>query len=619
MSSSGSNSGGAFPPLSPSRRPPRKLLAGGAPGGAGAPPMMREHHHHRSHTYQSEGGGSHHHPLLAASASAPVLPSQAARNLAVDFFPEATAGGTFRPRGGGGGAAGIGNNSIDANHRGRRHPHPLMSDVVGLDVDDASSIDSQYSSASASASGSYESEDNNNNDNNNNNNNNNNATAEEPDPVNTSTASSTFVRNQSTSMLSAPHALDEEQLDDIFRQQDGGHPNDAWAGIPRATEIYGSSASLAHQMEGTSNQHQHQQHQHVQEKAEKQAQQKKSRRQKEYLLSQHQLLLSTTGGVDDPGPPGLVESPDSDSSVRKQSSSGIISSTTDDMSTRNARSANDAAAAVGAEFSGRDETLMMSDLLDSSHLSSTQSSIPRTVYYTPQVTPNAKPSHSHSRSRHRPNASMGGEVSFISPSPDHHRRTHSTGGIHFAASAAAKKSPAAAITPLPLDSRHHKIDFFCYGNPEEVPSEGEEGYSAPLSPGSYLNSSTLDGSAELEDVARKAAAAASSKMSPSRDRRGTVIATDDRAGAAAATKHVAPAQVVSPSPTKQNSSELPAKSDDGGSGGLYTVEDIVRASAAAISLVLNLSLNDEVDENMEEITRQAYEVLQSTQQKRKSV
>ena len=89
--------------------------------------------------------------------------------------------------------------------------------------------------------------------------------------------------------------------------------------------------------------------------------------------------------------------------------------------------------------------------------------------------------------------------------------------------------------------------------------------------------------------------------------------------AAAATKHVAPAQVVSPSPTKQNSSELPAKSDDGGSGGLYTVEDIVRASAAAISLVLNLSLNDEVDENMEEITRQAYEVLQSTQQKRKSV
>ena len=613
--SSGSNSGGAFPPLSPSRRPPRKLLAGGAPGGAGAPPMTREHHHHRGHTYQSEGGGSHHHPPLAASASAPVLPSQAARNLAVDFFPEATAGGTFRPRGGGGGGGGAaaGNNIVDANHRGRRHPHPLMSDAVGLDVDDASSIDSQYSSESASGSGSgsgsYESEDNNNIDNNN-------ATAEEPDPVNTSAASSSFVRNQSTSMLSAPHALDEEQLDDIFRQQDGGHPDDAWAGIPRATEIYGSSASLAHQVQGN-----HQQ-QHVQERAEKQAQQKKSRRQKEYLLSQHRLLLSTTGGVDDPGPPGLVESPDSDdSSVRKQSSSGIISSTTDDVSTRDARSANDAAAAVGAEFPGRDETLMMSDLLDSSHLSSTQSSIPRTVYYTPQVTPNAKPSHSHthshSRSRHRPNASMGGEVSFISPSPGHHRRTHSTGGIHFAASAAAKKSPAAAITALPLDSRHHKIDFFCYGNPEEVPSEGEEGYSAPLSPGSYLNSSTLDGSAELEDVARKAAAASSSKMSPSRDRRGTVIATDDRAGAAAATKHVAPAQVVSPSPTKQNSSELPA--NDGGSGGLYTVEDIVRASATAISRVLNLSLNDEVDENMEEITRQAYEVLQSTQQKRKSV
>jgi hypothetical protein len=207
-------------------------------------------------------------------------------------------------------------------------------------------------------------------------------------------------------------------------------------------------------------------------------------------------------------------------------------------------------------------------------------------------------------------------VSFISPSPNHHRRIHSTGGIHFAASAAAKKSPAAAITPLSLDSRHHKIDFFCYGNPDEVPSEGEEGYSAPLSPGSYLNSSTLDGSAELEDVARKAAAA---KMSPSRDRRGTVITTDDRAGAAAATKHAAPAQVVSPSPTKQNSSKVPATSDDGGSGGLYTVEDIVRASAAAISRVLNLSLNDEVDENMEEITRQAYEILQSTQQKRKSV
>ena len=108
-------------------------------------------------------------------------------------------------------------------------------------------------------------------------------------------------------------------------------------------------------------------------------------------------------------------------------------------------------------------------------------------------------------------------------------------------------------------------------------------------------------------------------MSPSRDRRGTVITTDDRAGAAAATKHAAPAQVVSPSPTKQNRSELPATSDDGGSGGLYTVEDIVRASAAAISRVLNLSLNDEVDENMEEITRQAYEILQSTQQKRKSV
>ena len=428
-------------------------------------------------------------------------------------------------------------------------------------------------------------------------------------------------------MLSAPHALDEEQLDDIFRQQqDGGHADDgdAWMmmGIPRATEIYGSSASLAHQVQGNHH-HQLQQQQHVQEMAEKQAQQKKSRRQKEYLLSQHQLPLSTAGGgdVDDPGPPGLVESPDSDASVRKQSSSGIVSSTTtDDGSTRNARSANDAAAAaVGAEFSsGRDETLMMSasDLLDSSHLSSTQSSIPRTVYYTPQVTPNAKPSHSHSH--HRPNASMGGEVSFISPSPDHHWRIHSTGGIHFTASAAAKKSPAAAtITPLSLDSRHHKIDFFCYGNPEEVPSEGEEGYSAPLSPGSYLNSSTLDGSAELEDEARRAAAAA--KMSPSRDRRGTVITTDDRAGAAAATKHAAPAQVVSPSPTKQNGSELPATSDDGGSGGLYTVEDIVRASAAAISRVLNLSLNDEVDENMEEITRQAYEILQSTQQKRKSV
>jgi len=560
---------------------------------------MTRGHHHRSH--QSEGGGPSR--LLAASVSAPSLPSQAARNLAMDFFPEATAGGTFRPRGGGG--AGNGNNIHGSSgHRG----HPLMTDAVGLDVDDASSIESQYSSAdsrtsgsdststSTSASGSYESEES---DGNNNNNNNNNDAAEQPGPINTSTSSSSFVRNQS--MLSAPHTLDEEQLDDIFRQ-DGHH--EARTEIPRATEIYGSSASLAHQM-------QNDQHQ-LDKKAEKQTQQK-SQRQKEYLLSQHKLLLSdkhtSKGRVDDPAPPGLVESPDSDSSVRKLSSLGIISSTTDDVSTRNAKSANDAAAAVGTEFSGRDETLSE---LDSSHLSSTQSSIPRTVYYTPQVTPNAKSSHSH----HRPTASMGGEASFISPSPDHHRRIHSTGGIHFAA-AAAKKSPVAATTPLSLDSRHHKIDFFCYGDPEEVPSEGEEGYSAPLSPGSYLNSSTLDGSAELEDVARKAAAV--STMSPPRDRSGTVITTDNRAGAAAATKYVAPAQVVSPSPTKPDGKPTATNGDGGGADGLYTVEDIVRASAAAISRVLNLSLNDEVDENMEEITRQAYEILQSTQQQRKSV
>ena len=88
---------------------------------------------------------------------------------------------------------------------------------------------------------------------------------------------------------------------------------------------------------------------------------------------------------------------------------------------------------------------------------------------------------------------------------------------------------------------------------------------------------------------------------------------------AASSKHVAPAQVVSPSPTKQET-KLPATSgDEGNAGGLYTVEDIVRASATAISRVLNLSLNDEVDENMEEITRQAYEILQSTQRQRKSL
>ena len=423
-------------------------------------------------------------------------------------------------------------------------------------------------------------------------------------------------------MLSVPHSLDEEQLDGIFRP-DGHH--DARKEIPRATEIYGSSASLAQQQVHDANQQHHhhhhhhhqQQHQQLDEKAGGQTKmlpgKNQSHRQKEYLMSQHNVLTGKLG-LDDLGPPGLVESPDSDSSIRKQSSSGIISTTTDDVSTRKAKSVDHIAAAVGTELSGRDETTLSANELDSSHFSSTQSSIPRTVYYTPQVTPNAKPNH-------RPTASMGGEASLISPpesssSPDHHRRTHSTGGIHFAAGS-KNKSPAAANTPLSLDSRHHKIDFFCYGDPEEVPSEGEEGYSAPLSPGSYLNSSTLDGSAELEDVAKKAA---SSKMSPSRDRRGTVITTEDRAGAAMATsKHVVPAQVVSPSPTKQER-KLPATSgDEGNAGGLYTVEDIVRASATAISRVLNLSLNDEVDENMEEITKQAYEILQSTQRQWKSL
>ena len=413
-------------------------------------------------------------------------------------------------------------------------------------------------------------------------------------------------------MLSVPHSLDEEQLDGIFRP-DGHH--DVRKEIPRATEIYGSSASLAHQMQTKQVD--------VDEKVEGQtqmSQQPKSqshRRHKEYLMSQDNVL-SGKGGLDDLGPPGLIESPDSDSSIRKQSSSGIISSTTDDVSTRKAKSVDHIAAAVGTEFSGRDETTLSE--LDSSQLSSTQSSIPRTVYYTPQVTPNAKPHH-----RPTASASTGGEAFLISPSPptsssspDHHRRIHSTGGIHFAA-ASKNKSPTAASTPLSLDSRHHKIDFFCYGDPEEVPSEGEEGYSAPLSPGSYLNTSTLDGSAELEDAARKAAS--SKNMSPSRDRRGTVITTDDRAGAAmaASSKHVAPAQVVSPSPTKQET-KLPATSgDQGNAGGLYTVEDIVRASATAISRVLKLSLNDEVDENMEEITSQAYEILQSTQRQRKSL
>ena len=486
--------------------------------------------------------------------------------------------------------------SSSGNNRG----HTLMTDAVGFDVDDASSIegDSRYSSSGASSSrtsnagsafssgtttGSYNDE--------------------QPDPTNTS-ASSSFARNQS--MLSAPHSLDGEQLDGIFRQ-DGHH--DARKEIPRATEIYGSSASLARESQQQARQQQQQQQQ--QQELDKEAQtQTQSHPQKEYLMSQHNVLE----------PPGLVESPESELSIRKQTSSGIISCSTDDVSTRDAKSANAAAsAAAGGEFSGRDETLSE---LDSSHLSSTQSSIPRTVYYTPQVTPNAKPLHSH----HRPTASMGGAASFVSPSllisssPDHHRRTHSTGGIHFAAASKNYKSPAAAATPLSLDSRHHKIDFFCYGDPEEVPSEGEEGYSAPLSPGSYLNSSTLDGSAELEDAARKAA---STKMSPSRDRSGMVISTDNRADAAMGTctsnKHVAPAQVVSPSPTKQGS-ELPAtSSDEGGSGGgLYTVEDIVCASAAAISRVLNLSLNEKVDANMEEITKQAYEILQS-RRKRESV
>ena len=562
--------------------------------------------HHRTH--QSEGGGSGTHLLLAASASTPSLPSRTARNLSMDFFPEATAGGSFIPRSAGGGAGSIGSSSSRGSQKNRGQ-HPLMTDAVGLEVDDASSIDSQYSSSSASlatgssldsvsASGSsstttrsdrYES-------------------TEQPDPVNTSTSSTSFVRNQS--MLSVPHSLDEEQLDGIFRP-DGHH--DARKEIPRATEIYGSSASLAYQMQTKQVD--------VEEMTEGQTQmpqQPKSqshRRQKEYLMSQDNVL-SGKGGLDDLGPPGLIESPDSDSSIRKQSSSGIISSTTDDASTRKAKSVDHIAAAVGTELSGRDETTLSE--LDSSQLSSTQSSIPRTVYYTPQVTPNAKP-------HHRPTASTGGEAFLISPSPptsssspDHHRRIHSTGGIHFAA-ASKNKSPTAASTPLSLDSRHHKIDFFCYGDPEEVPSEGEEGYSAPLSPGSYLNTSTLDGSAELEDVARKAAS--SKNMSPSRDRRGTVITTDDRAGAAmaASSKHVAPAQVVSPSPTKQET-KLPATSgDEGNAGGLYTVEDIVRASATAISRVLNLSLNDEVDENMEEITRQAYEILQSTQRQRKSL
>ena len=415
-------------------------------------------------------------------------------------------------------------------------------------------------------------------------------------------------------MLSVPHSLDEEQLDGIFRP-DGHH--DVRKEIPRATEIYGSSASLAHQMQTKQVD--------VDEKTERQtqlSQQPKSqshRRHKEYLMSQDNVL-SGKGGLDDLGPPGLIESPDSDSSIRKQSSSGIISSTTDDASTRKAKSVDHIAAAVGTELSGRDETTLSE--LDSSQLSSTQSSIPRTVYYTPQVTPNAKPHH-----RPTASASTGGEAFLISPSPptsssspDHHRRIHSTGGIHFAA-ASKNKSPTAASTPLSLDSRHHKIDFFCYGDPEEVPSEGEDGYSAPLSPGSYLNTSTLDGSAELEDVARKAAS--SKNVSPSRDQRGTVITTDDGAGAAlmaTSSKHVAPAQVVSPSPTKQET-KLSATSGDeeGNTGGLYTVEDIVRASATAISHVLKLSLNDEVDENMEEITRQAYEILQSTQRQRKSL
>lgn len=454
-----------------------------------------------------------------------------------------------------------------------------MTDAVGLDVDDASSIDSQCSSSSSASA----------------------------DPVNTSTSSSSFVRNQS--MLSVPHSLDEEQLDGIFRP-DGHH--DVRKEIPRATEIYGSSASLANQSPTKQ----------LDQKVEGQTQMpqppksQSHRRHREYLMSQDNVL-SGKGELDDLGPPGLVESPDFDSSIRKQSLSGIISSTTEDASTRKAKSVDHIAAAVGAELSGREYETTLSEL-DSSHLSSTQSSIPRTVYYTPQVTPNVKP-------HHRPTASTGGEAFLISPSPPtsssspyHHRRIHSTGGIHFAA-ASKKKSPTAASTPLSLDSRHHMIDFFCYGDPEEVPSEGEEGYSAPLSPGSYLNTSTLDGSAELEDVARKAAS--SKNVSPSRDQRGTVITTDDGAGAAmaASSKHVAPAQVVSPSPTKQET-KLPATSgDEGSAGGLYTVEDIVRASAMAISHVLKLPLNDEVDENMEEITRHAYEILQSSQRQRKSL
>lgn len=467
-----------------------------------------------------------------------------ARNLALDFFPEATGEGNLRPRtffdGSGSNAVETGKpfhplNGRDNNNDGDDGDGDdcASSGVAsfysgGHDgrsigaVDDASSIGSRssYSRSHSHGECSHEKDD---------------GEEEDVDVSERSYGSEEDPDNEAhqhdgdtgrneklalihQSILSAPHSLDEEQLNDIFRS-DGHH--DARIEIPMATEIYGSSASLAHHANNKWDSGKQEQ------KHKPQTQQQK---QHQFLTSQYRM---ESPHHSDPGPPTLIESPDSDTSSRKRSPPGT----------------------PAKEYSptkDKDETL--SDA--SPDLSGY--AIPRTIFYTPQATPDAKRNDSTS--------------------------TNSRAQNDYSSSRPLLEADESR-TPLSLKSIHSaNIDFLCYGDPEEVPDDDEDEYSA---------TSARDSSVKLDYVAEKAN-------------------RSSRHATAGVFNASAPSVMASPSPTMQSKKATTSNdSPQASAGSMYTVEDIVRASASAISRVLNLSLSDKVDENMDEITRQTYEILQS--------
>jgi len=520
------------PPMSspPARRPPRAGLHRSCRSDGAMSAMAGILN---SGSSISGSGGSH-------------LPPTA-RNLALDFFPEATGEGNLRPRKFFDGSA---SNAVEAGKP--FHPsHGQDNNIDGNDdddddcassgvasfysrghdggsieaVDNASSIGSHSSYSRSHSNGQFSHEKDYGEEEDGDVSERSYGSEEDPDNEAHQHDGDTRSRNEKValihqSILSAPHSLDEEQLNDIFRS-DGHH--DARIEIPMATEIYGSSASLAHRTQNNWD---------SRKQEPKQKPQTQEQEKHQFLMSQYRM---ESPHHSDLGPPPLIESPDSDTSSRKRSPPRT---TAKECSPRK----------------DKDETTLSDASQDLSGYA-----IPRTIFYTPQATPDAKRNHSTSTGPHAQN-------DYTSSRP--------------------LQETDSSRTPLSLKSIHSaNIDFLCYGDPEEVPDDDDDD--------EYSATSARDSSVKLDFVAGQAN-------------------RSSRHATAGVFNASAPSVMASPSPTMHP--KKPATSDDSpqtSAGSMYTVEDIVRASASAISRVLNLTLSEQVDENMDEITRQTYDILQS--------